>query len=148
MARYRIIQNIADCIGCRACEVHCKEKNQTGPGIFYCRIVEKVSVSGGRTNMKWRYTSCKHCDAAWCVDACPNGAMMQREQDGIIFVDTAMCIGCEICVEACPWGIPQLDPDSETVIKCDLCKDRIDAGLEPACVSKCTTGCLRLAVDE
>jgi len=68
--------------------------------------------------------------------------MQKRSKDGIVFVDGAQCVGCKSCIMACPWGAPQWNPDEGKVVKCDYCKDRVDNGLEPACVAKCVTKCL------
>ena len=57
-----------------------------------------------------------------------------------------LCIGCKSCIAACPWGTPQWDPATNKVVKCDYCKDRVDVGLQPACVTKCITGCLSFGV--
>jgi Fe-S-cluster-containing dehydrogenase component len=86
---------------------------------------------------------CFHCENPWCVSACPTGAMQQRSSDGIVFVDKSLCIGCKACITACPWGAPQWDKEHGKVIKCDFCKDRVDSGLEPACVTGCTTAALK-----
>jgi Fe-S-cluster-containing dehydrogenase component len=69
--------------------------------------------------------------------------MIQRE-DGIVYIDQDKCIGCMACQKACPWEIPVMNPDTGKAIKCDLCMDRLDAGLKPACVAKCTTHALQL----
>jgi Fe-S-cluster-containing dehydrogenase component len=74
--------------------------------------------------------------------------MQKRSEDGIVFVDPEKCIGCKQCIYACPWGVPQWDPERQKAVKCDLCKDRIDQGLEPACIAKCITGCLSLEKKE
>ena len=58
----------------------------------------------------------------------------------------ALCVGCKSCIAACPWGTPQWDPATRKVVKCDYCMDRVDAGLQPACVTKCVTGCLSFGV--
>lgn len=142
MSKYIVTQEVADCIGCRACEVHCKDKNNSGPGAYYCRMIEVVSEQSSSPGIDFVYLSCFHCEKAWCVDACPTGAMERREQDGIVFVVDSACVGCKACITACPWSVPQWNSHTGKVGKCDLCMDRIDAGLEPACVSKCTTGCL------
>ena len=78
--------------------------------------------------------------------ACPTGAMQKREKDGIVFVEHSRCIGCKSCIAACPWGTPQWDQVTRKVVKCDYCKDQVDIGLKPACVTKCVTGCLSFDV--
>ena len=94
------------------------------------------------------YMACFHCEKPWCVDACPTGAMQRRDKDGIVFVDAELCVGCKACIKACPWGVPQWDSNTGKVAKCDLCKDRIDQGLKPACVTKCTTGALQFGTPQ
>jgi len=69
--------------------------------------------------------------------------MQKRAKDGIVFVDASLCVGCKTCITACPWGAPQWNPETGKAIKCDYCKDRIDEGLEPACVTGCTTDALK-----
>jgi Fe-S-cluster-containing dehydrogenase component len=68
--------------------------------------------------------------------------MQKRAGDGIVFVDEDLCVGCKTCMSACPWGAPQWNPEKGKAVKCDYCKDRLDAGLKPACVTLCTTHCL------
>ena len=132
------------CIGCFSCEVHCKaNKNLTiGP-----RLTQIIPVGPKMVNnvprMAYVYMPCFHCEEPWCVSACPTGAMQKRLSDGIIFVDDALCVGCKSCITACPWGTPQWNQETGKVVKCDYCKDRIDEGLEPACVAKCVTKCLK-----
>jgi Fe-S-cluster-containing dehydrogenase component len=74
--------------------------------------------------------------------------MQKRAKDGIIFVDADLCVGCKTCISACPWGAPQWNPEIGKVVKCDYCMDRIDQGLEPACVTVCTTHCLHFGTGE
>jgi Fe-S-cluster-containing dehydrogenase component len=69
--------------------------------------------------------------------------MQKRSVDGIVFIDKDLCVGCKTCVSACPWGAPQWNSETGKVEKCDYCKDRVDQGLNPACVTTCTTGCLK-----
>ncbi len=143
MSKYYVTQDVEQCIGCKACEIHCKTKNDSGKGAFYCKMIEVgPKVRNNIPVIDFVYMACFHCEKPWCVDACPTGAMQKREKDGIVFVEESLCVGCKACMTACPWGVPQWDVNTGKVGKCDLCKDRIDEGLEPACVTKCTTNCL------
>jgi Fe-S-cluster-containing dehydrogenase component len=111
-------------------------------------MIEIESNRGPVPSRDFVYMACFHCEKPWCVDACPTGAMQRRDKDGIVFVQESLCVGCKACITACPWGVPQWKADSGKVGKCDLCKDRIDVGLEPACVTKCTTNCLTFSLAE
>ena len=146
MSDYQIYQNQKRCIGCYACEVHCKTKNNLPAGPRFLRIIPVDEQRDGEiSKMFFAFMPCFHCDTPWCVSACPTGAMQRRKKDGIVFVDQQICIGCRLCITACPWGVPQWNGDSRTVMKCDYCKDRIDRGLRPACVTKCTAHALQWA---
>ncbi|BBD06876.1 4Fe-4S ferredoxin [Desulfovibrio ferrophilus] len=68
--------------------------------------------------------------------------MIRRKSDGIVYVDRELCVGCKACIIACPWDVPQWDDSQGTVMKCDLCMDRVDEGKRPACVTACTTQAL------
>jgi Fe-S-cluster-containing dehydrogenase component len=145
MSSYYIYQDQKRCIGCHACEVHCKTENDTPVGQSLCKIIKVgPTVNGGIPRMNFVFMPCFHCEAPWCVSACPTGAMQKRARDGIVFVDHPLCIGCKACITACPWGAPQWGGEVGKVIKCDLCKDRFDEGLDPACVTGCTTAALKM----
>ncbi|MBW2633005.1 MAG: 4Fe-4S dicluster domain-containing protein [Deltaproteobacteria bacterium] len=143
MSKYFLFQDTKRCIGCYSCEVHCKANKSLPVGP---RPAQIIAVGPRMVNnlprMAHIFMPCFHCEQPWCVSACPTGAMQKRPADGIVFVDSTLCVGCKTCVSACPWGAPQWDADSGKVVKCDYCKERIDEGLEPACVAKCVTKCL------
>jgi len=144
MSKYHIYLNTERCIGCHACEVHCKTKNDLPVGPRLCRIIEsEIKLIGGLPRQKFVFKTCFHCEDPKCVKACPTGAMQKRSKDGIVFVEQSLCDGCKACITACPWEIPQWNKETGKVVKCDYCKDRVDQGLEPACVTKCTTKALK-----
>jgi len=131
------------CIGCYSCELHCKMKNNLPVGPRLCRIIEIGPRVGHNTlKMDFHFLPCFHCENPFCVHVCPTGAIQKRPKDGIVFVDSDLCIGCKCCIAACPWGVPQWNPETGKVVKCDYCMDRVDRGLRPACVTGCLTQCL------
>ena len=143
MNRYLLYLNAKRCIGCQGCEIHCKAYKSLPPGPKLCEISHTPlkSVRGvGRTVFAFR--SCYHCEDPFCVAVCPTGAMIKRA-DGIVHIDHEKCIGCMACAGACPWNIPQLNPATAKAVKCDYCLDRLEAGLKPACVTKCMARALK-----
>lgn len=131
------IHNNVDCIGCRACEIACKDKNGLPPGPRFRRVLH---VEGGTFPDVFAYKvnmSCNHCAQPACLPTCPTGAIYKRKKDGIVDIDSTLCIGCRRCEAACPYGAPQYDPEANIVKKCNLCVDEIDAGRKPYCVMAC-----------
>ena len=144
MSQYFLFQDTRKCIGCHACEVQCKANKALPPGPKPSQIVTVgPKLIGGKPRASFVFTHCFHCEKPWCVDACPTGAMQKREKDGIVFVQADLCVGCKACISACPWGAPQWHRETRKVVKCDFCMDRVDLGLQPACVTVCITHCLQ-----
>jgi Fe-S-cluster-containing dehydrogenase component len=83
-----------------------------------------------------------HCLEPACVEVCPEGAISKRSQDGIVVVDRDKCVGCQVCLEACPFEVPAFGTD-EKMQKCDMCLNRIEVNAEsPPCVETCPTEAL------
>ena len=143
MSDYYLFHDSAKCIGCLSCEVHCKTNKRLPVGPRLCRVLQVgPKMVNNIPKVDFVFMPCYHCDRPWCVAACPTGAMQKRAKDGIVFVDETLCVGCKACMRACPWGAPQWNPETGKAVKCDYCMDRVDAGLKPACVTKCVTHCL------
>lgn len=143
MSKYYLFQDQKKCIGCLSCEVHCKSNKglPAGPRLGQIIMVgPKVVAQVPR--MAFVFMPCFHCEDPWCVPVCPTHAMRKRPEDGIVYVEQSLCVGCKSCITACPWGAPQWNPETGKVVKCDYCMDRVDQGLDPACVAKCVTQCL------
>jgi formate dehydrogenase iron-sulfur subunit len=148
------------CIGCKACEVACKEWNQlpaTNGGLntlsgdsydntrrldgLHWRHVRFVEQFGAdRRQGRWLLMSdvCKHCVRAGCLEVCPTGAIVRTEFDTVV-IQSDVCNGCRDCIAACPFGVIGMNPVSGTAQKCTLCYDRLQSGLEPACSKACPT---------
>ncbi len=172
MTSYRLVVDQNRCIACRACETICKAIHGNVPGVSlgtllidgprfsdaaaeakpilvkHGKPVEAPSEGAPRVVLHTRYRACVQCPQPRCVDACPQNAMLRREQDGIVFVAEERCIGCGLCVKACPHHLVWLNPLRRKAVKCDQCKDRLDAGEAPACVIVCPTQALRLEAKE
>ncbi len=130
------------CIGCFSCSVACKMEHDLPAGPRPFKVLQLGPFEReGRLAMRYAAVTCFHCDRPACVLACPTGAMQKRE-DGIVFSDFDLCIGCQTCAVACPFGVPELNPATGKIAKCDGCRERVDAGLWPACALKCPTGAL------
>jgi tetrathionate reductase subunit B len=85
---------------------------------------------------------CNHCETAPCVQVCPVTATVIRPEDGVVVMYYGKCIGCGMCVSACPYDARFFNPIRHTADKCDFCSARIDEGLQPACVEACVSGAL------
>jgi Fe-S-cluster-containing dehydrogenase component len=132
----------ARCIGCYSCEVACMLEHDLPPGPRPIRIIQigPLEHKDGLV-MTFQPASCLHCQAPACVEACPTGAMRKRV-DGLVLSDPDLCIGCQTCAIACPFGVPMLNPSKGKISKCDGCAARVDQGLTPACVLTCPTEAL------
>jgi anaerobic dimethyl sulfoxide reductase subunit B (iron-sulfur subunit) len=131
------IHNNVDCIGCRACEIACKDKNALPPGPRLRRV---LYIEGGTYPDVFAYKinmSCNHCAEPACAPTCPTGAIFKRRSDGVVDIDSTLCIGCRRCEAACPYGAPQYDPQENVIKKCNMCVDELNAGRKPYCVMAC-----------
>ena len=135
------------CVQCHACEVACKSLHGIEPGIRWRRVVD--IWDGQYPNVMNRTISfaCLHCGDPACETVCPTGAIKKRTQDGIVVVNRDRCIGCHICLMACPFGVPQYGNDGK-MQKCDLCVDLLAHGKEPACVATCPAEALHFGTME
>ena len=117
------------CSGCRACEVACVARHDGCFGIATARIrvtkMEPLGVDHPHV--------CRLCQRPLCVAACPTGALRKDETTGAVLLHADDCIGCSACVDACPFGMAALHPETGLAAICDLC------GGDPACVKRCAT---------
>ncbi len=105
----------------------------------HVRFIEQFNDT--RSEARWLFMSdsCKHCNDAGCLNACPVSAIVRTDM-GNVFVQQEVCIGCKYCVAACPFGVISYSEKTRTVHKCTLCNDRIHNGLGTACAKACPTG--------
>jgi DMSO reductase iron-sulfur subunit len=137
-----------NCIACHACEAACSEKNALPAHISFRSV---GYVEGGsypdfrRVNISM---ACNHCDDPVCLKGCPTRAYTKFAEYGAVLQDPDICFGCGYCTWVCPYNAPQLDPVKGEVSKCNMCVDRLEVGLKPACVTACLAGALDFGVVE
>lgn len=162
MTKYAMSINLNRCTGCRTCVVACKMQNNVPMGINWNRLDNEGQDSPDACNGTYPMLTrtaipiaCQHCENAPCVAVCPTGASF-KDESGRVIIDYDTCIGCESCIQACPYGArtinanePVRDPDfnygdyrvpvrsASVVEKCTMCKERTDDGDEPMCVVCC-----------
>jgi DMSO reductase iron-sulfur subunit len=140
--------NADNCIACHACEAACSEKNDNPAHIAFRSV---GFVEGGtypnyqRINISM---ACNHCDNPVCLKGCPTRAYTKFAEYGAVLQDPDICFGCGYCTWVCPYNAPQLDPIKGQVSKCNMCVDRLEVGLKPACVSACLGKALDFGVVE
>ena len=128
--------NQEDCIGCRTCQVACKDKNNLSVGIFF-RHIRSFEVGDYPNPNRYHYSqTCNHCSSPACVVNCPTGVLFIAD-DKTVQQDIKLCIACRRCINACPYGAPKLLEFENVVIKCDACADLRAYGELPACVAAC-----------
>jgi formate dehydrogenase iron-sulfur subunit len=108
----------------------------------HVRFIEQFDEQ--RTQRRWLFDSdsCKHCNDAGCLNACPTKAIVRTDMGNVI-VQQDTCIGCKFCIPSCPYGVISFSEKTGTVHKCTLCNDRIHNGLGTACAKACPTGSIR-----
>jgi len=151
------------CIGCKACEVACKEWNDVPSDGFtftgksydntealghstwrHVKFVEHGTTIGAGGNapsvMSWQFSSdvCKHCENAGCLESCPTGSIIRTEFGGV-YIQPDICNGCGYCVVNCPFGVVDRRPNDGRAFKCTFCYDRQKEGEQPACAKACPT---------
>ncbi len=140
--------NADNCISCHACESACSEKNDLPPYLAYRAV---GYVEGGTYPSYTRLNismACNHCDNPVCLKGCPTRAYTKYAEYGAVLQDPDICFGCGYCTWVCPYNAPQLDMKKGHVHKCNMCVDRLEAGLKPACASACLAGALDFGVIE
>lgn len=143
MTRYAMVIDQRRCIGCQSCTVACRTWNNLPLDVVYNPVFGgKVEGEWPDVHREWLPTLCMHCENPPCVPCCPTGAS-QQDEDGTVWIDSEKCMGCKVCVNACPYGmrvqshmIPRLH---QYVQKCTFCRGRRkdDPSAEPYCVQTC-----------
>lgn len=139
------------CTGCKTCMVACIDKHDLPRGVLYRRVFEYTGggwVRNANDTFEqdvfayYLSISCNHCENPICVRSCPTTAM-HKDENGIVSVDHAKCVGCRYCEWGCPYSAPQYNAELGKMTKCDFCSDYMKMGQTPACVAACPTRALK-----
>lgn len=129
--------NCDRCVGCHSCEMACKNYYHQDAQIRWRKVYEvKEGAHSSLPVREYMSLACNHCEEPACLRACPTRAYEKRE-DGIVIHHHDRCIGCQMCIMACPYNVPEYNSDKGKVEKCHMCYERIDRGEKPACVASC-----------
>lgn len=156
MARYGMVMDLRTCVACDACSAACSIENQTPfwDNKFRTKVLDIEVGTYPEANRHFVPTICMHCEEPACVEVCPSEASFVNK-DGFVLVDYDKCMGCRACMAACPYDAryvyskenveksKQLYSEELSqhlvphVDKCTFCYDRVEQGMDPACVSTC-----------
>lgn len=160
MPQYGWSIDLGLCLGCHACAVACKAENNTEPqlppltvrngravAVNYRRVHYRHAGKYPKQTVTFVTASCNHCEHPACLKSCPVEAITKRDDNGVVLIDYDKCIGCKNCMWSCPYGAPQFNEGTKKVEKCTFCLHRLEAGLQPACVTTCAGRALNMITD-
>ncbi len=149
MAKQGFYFNQAACVGCKTCQVACKDKNDLEVGYLFRHVNDFESGEYPAPKLFHYAATCNHCEMPACVANCSTGALYIDDEDGTVQYDTSKCDGCQACVTACPYSVPVFFEEEKVVRKCDACKTLRENGEQPACVAACPMRALEFGpIDE
>lgn len=133
------------CVSCKACNAACILENGLQPGT---RSIYTWNDSGlPLLSVVSLSMACNHCEKPACADGCPAKAYT-IEGDGVVIHHADLCMGCGYCTWRCPYDAPKINSALGYIEKCHFCADRAAEGIEPACVTACPTGALKMSESE
>jgi len=154
-----MVIDLRRCIGCDTCTMACKAVNATWRGVLFSRVLKYETGKYPHSKLHFLPVTCMHCEEPLCEKVCPSGAT-RKSENGIVTIESEKCLGCRYCILACPYTVryyadrtysyyPQhqtgFEKDKQgkykagAVQKCEFCQERVESGLEPACVEACPT---------
>jgi DMSO reductase iron-sulfur subunit len=141
--QYRFHFDATKCVGCRCCEVACNEQNNNPADVKWRRVGEMEGGTFPDVLQMFQSMSCNHCADPACLNGCPTESYIKFD-NGIVFHDDDVCIGCQYCTWNCPYGVPTYHEERKIVTKCHMCHERLDEGQSPACVQACPAGAIEI----
>jgi Fe-S-cluster-containing dehydrogenase component len=141
MARLALLIDHDSCFNCQACVVACMQENDLSGGSWINVVTVGPRKVDSNIVVDYVPITCAHCAKPACSDVCPANAITKRA-DGVVLIDETLCTGCMACIPACPFAVIRFNDEKGVAEKCNLCLQRIEKGLEPACVHHCQAGAI------
>jgi carbon-monoxide dehydrogenase iron sulfur subunit len=140
-----IVVKVDRCVGCKSCEIACAVEHSRSKVLIEAiheHPAPEARICVEQGNGFATPLQCRQCEDAPCFAICPTHALHRTDRLSPVEIDHELCIGCQLCVLACPFGVIRLDEDSHAIVKCDQCAENLHRGNFPACVISCPTGAL------
>lgn len=146
-----IFVDVRKCLACKSCEVHCavehSKSKELSSAIYECPLPQ------GRVNVETEAgfnipLQCRQCENAPCITVCSSKAIERLDPEQPVLITADRCIGCKLCIIACPFGVIKMSKSDKAVIKCDMCFERLEKGKLPACVIACPSKALKFITTE
>lgn len=138
MTRNALVVDLNRCIACYGCEIACKQENDVPLGEYWNKVYTDGPVgTHPKITQYWVPTMCQQCENPACIEVCPTGASYRDEETGVVLINREDCIGCQTCLNACPYGVRSFNAKEVKVGKCTLCQQLTKDGGVPACVKAC-----------
>ncbi len=141
-----IFVDVGKCLACKSCELHCAIEHSKSKDL--CKAIYECPLPESRVKVKSEAgfsapLQCRQCADAPCIKVCPSKAIDRQDIDQPVLINHERCIGCKLCIVACPFGVIKMSRSGKAAIKCDMCFDRLKKGAFPACVIACSSKALK-----
>ena len=141
-----IYVDISKCVACKTCELECAVEHSKSKQL--CKAILECPLPQGRIKVESEAgynipLQCRQCEDAPCTKICPSKAIERLEPNQPVLISTEKCIGCKLCILACPFGVIKMSEAGKAVLRCDMCFERLRKGDLPACVMACPTKALK-----
>jgi Fe-S-cluster-containing dehydrogenase component len=148
MAKYNFLFTVDQCVFCHACEIACMQENEL-PFHPWTHVAQVGPRWKGETlTLDFIQQRCVQCEDPLCLKVCPVKGALEKNEEGIVVLNHRLCILCQSCMNVCPYGALEFNPDKRLMGKCNFCLDRLQEGKKPSCVHTCMGKALEVLTED